>query len=133
MRPCCRRNAGKKVVFVWLYPDFTAAAAAYATFSQDYHHTAERREYELEHQVRTSSYITGLCFYKLYSSTKYSRGGYSSTSPWLRWHLYCYPLAAGILRGKGFLAIWDQKAGIGAPFIGTLPSTYSPVEPAGFW
>ena len=45
------------------------------------------------------------------------------------WHLYCYPLAAGVLKGIGFLAIWDQKVGIGAPFIGTLPSTYPPVEP----
>ena len=63
------------------------------------------------------------------NSTKYSQGGYSSTTPWLRWHLYCDPPAAGVLWGIGFLAIWDQKEGIGATFIGAFPSTYSPVEP----
>ena len=30
---------------------------------------------------------------------------------------------------KGFLAIWEMKAGKGTPFIGTIPSVYSPVEP----
>ena len=134
MRLCCRKRLAKRILLcgstltsllLLLLPTLLPAKID--------QHTAEGREDEMEDLVRTSSYIPGLCYYKIYSSTKYSRGGYSSTTPWLRWHLYCYPPAAGVLWGIGFLAIWDQKVGIGTPFIGAYPSTYSPVEPAGSW
>ena len=74
--------------------------------SQDYHHTGQRREIEWELHVRTSPYITGLCFFIHY---KLQPRWLLSVYTVVRWLLYFYPLVAGILRGKGFLAIWDQK------------------------
>ena len=130
-----RGKAGlKKDVVVGILILLTSAAAAdaaaAAAASQDYPHTGQRREIELEHHARTSSYFTGLCFF-IHCKLQPRWLLYVCTV--VRWLLYFHPLATGILKGKGFLVIWDQKEAQGASFIGTFPSTYSQVEPAGFW
>ena len=130
VRPCEEEQLARRDSHVWPNHDLTpaAAAATYTTSSQVVQHTGEGRD-EMEDLERTSSCIPGLCILHLQVQPRWLLFDLTIVC----WHLYCYPLVAGVLWGIGFLAIWEQKEGIGAPFIGTLPSTYPPVEPAGYW